>query len=395
METSNAPMSRVDRGFMTGGALLLIIGLVASAVGLMGTKDMMASLAQSYMFAWVFWACMTLGCFGLSLLFHVTRGRWGTPVLRIFEAGGGPMALGLMFLALIPAVTVFKDTLYGGWLHPAATDQVLLNKAAYLNYPFFMGRLAVYAIVLIGFAAVLKNWTRMEEKTGDKKWSDKRNNWAAPGIVAFIIVLNFMMTDLVMSLDPHWYSTMYGVWFAVGSALGALGLATAIVCSQSEKAPYKGVVDGQMTKDFGNLLLMLTMLWAYFGFSQFLIIWSGNLPEFISYYVNRSRGSYNLVGMIMIIGQFFIPFLLLLSPRTKRMVKFLAFVGGWIFIMRIFDMYYTMMPFFRESAMPQIADFGLLAALGGLWMLQFGFQFKTASPITPAHPYMKEALDHA
>jgi len=395
MEQTNAPLSRIDRGFMTAGVLLLIIGGIAAAIGLMGGKDMMSTLAQSYMFAWVFWACMTMGCFGLSLLFHVTRGRWGKPVLRIFEAGGGPVALALTFLALIPIVTVFKDTLYGGWLHPAPTDQILLNKAAYLNYPFFLARLAIYAVLLIGWATALKNWTRLEEKTGDKKYSDKRNNWAAPGIVMFIIVLNFMMTDLVMSLDPHWYSTMYGVWFAVGSALGSMGLATAIVCTQSKKAPYAGLVDGQMTKDFGNLLLMLTMLWAYFGFSQFLIIWSGNLPEFISYYVNRSRGAFNAVGMAMIIGQFFIPFLLLLSPRVKRSVMFLAFVGGWIFVMRTADMYYTVMPFFRDSAMPHLADFGMLLAIGGLWLLQFGAQFKTAPPITEAHPYMKGALDHA
>ncbi len=395
METTERPVARVDRAFMTGGAVLLVLGIVATAIGLMGKEHMMEELAHSYTFAWVFWATLTFGCFGMSLLFHVTRGRWGTPILRIFEAGGGPLALAITFITLIPIVTVFKDTLYGGWLHPAPGDEILANKAGYLNYPFFLARLAVYAAVTIGWAAAMKKWTRLEETTGDKKYSDKRNNWGAPGIVVHIIVMNFMMTDIVMSLDPHWYSTMYGVWFVIGNSLAAMGLATAIAAGNSKKAPYHAVVDDQMKKDFGNLMLMLTMLWAYFSFSQFLIIWSGNLPEFISYYVNRSRGAFNFVGFLMIIGQFLIPFLLLLSPRAKRTVQFLAFIGGWVFLMRVFDLYYNVMPFFRESAMPHVSDFGLLALMGGVWLLVFGSQFRTAPPVTAAHPYLKEAVDHA
>lgn len=394
MESSNAPASRIDRGFITAGGLLLVIGAVLAGLTF-SQKDGMDRLAEGYLYGWVFWACISFGCFGLSLLFHVTRGRWGTPVLRIFEAGGGPGSLALTFLGLIPVV-LWKDHLYHHWLHPEPGDTILADKAGYLNFPFWLIRLVIYAVLFIGLAHLLKKWTRNEERTGDKKWSDLRNNFAAPGIVMFVVVMNFMMTDLVMSLDPHWFSTMFGVWFVVGSALGALGLTVAIVCSQSDKKPFDEVITPSMTKDFGNLLLMLTMLWAYFSFSQYLIIWSGNLPEFISYYVKRSVGNFNAVGATMIIGQFFIPYLLLLSPRTKRTAKILAFVGGWIFLMRLVDMYYTVIPFFSATALP--VPTGVLAgltALGGLWLLMFGIQYRQAPQLTSSHPYMKEAEAHA
>ncbi len=385
-EVVEAKQTKIPMSFMTIGGAMLVAGGALAAMGLASGFDV-KTLASSFMFGATFWIMLTIGCLGLMLLFHITRGRWGTPLLRVFEAGASPINLIFCFVLVMVAATVFKMPLYGTWIEPAEGDMLVLNKAAYLNYNFFMVRQVIYFVIFIGLSFLLSSWTVKEEKSGDKVWSDRRNNLAAPGMVLFFLIFTFFITDFLMSVDPHWYSTVWGFLFAIGGALSAMAFATMIVVSQRNKAPYAGKIDKLMTNDWGNLLLMLTMLWAYLSFSQLLIIWSGNLKEFIPYYLKRLVGNFSYIGMALVIGQFLGPFLLLLSPRLKRTSALLIPTAMLILMMRIVDMYWLVMPYFRETVSFAPADFGMLLLFGGVWMLIFSVGLRRAPLFVVAHPY--------
>lgn len=373
------------------GAILLVAGGALTAMGMGGGLE---GLAGPYMFGAMFWACVTFGCIGLNLLFQATRARWGTPIVRIFEAGGSVLHIGLTFVTLfVIGFMVFKDNIYGAWLQMPASDQILQNKKFYLNETAFIIRSVLYFAALGAIVYFFRTWTLKEVATGDKKWSDLRNNASGISMVAFFVILTFLTVDYVMSIDPHWYSTIWGVWFAVGGGLSAMSLAVGIVISQQNKEPYLGKIDNLMKNDFGNLLLMLTMLWGYFSFSQLLIIWSGNLPEFIPFYLKRLMGNFSALGTGLFLLQFLFPFLALLSPSFKRGKVSMLLIVGIIFLMRIADMYWIIMPYFKATVTPALGEFGPLLAIGGIWLIGFSFILKQAPLTVLAHP--SEHHDHS
>lgn len=390
--------TRIDRAFLTVGAALVAVGVVLVLLGMPQAGP--AGLAQSYFFGFVCVATLTFGFFGLSLLHHAAKGHWGYPVLRLLEAGGGWRALLLVLVLWVPVATVFRQALYP-WSNPDVVklDPIIQHKAAYLND----ARWAVFSVLALGafmfWAYRNAMWQRNEDESGEKKWRDLRTNWSAPGLVLFVIFVNFLYTDWVMSQDPHWYSTIYGVWFLVGGVLGALGLTSLVIGTQAKKAPYAEVVRPWLTKDLGNLMLAFTMLWAYFSFSQYLIIWSGHLPEYTPYWIRRSNGGWHLLGNSLLVAQFFVPFLLLLIPKVKRVPGLLAAVGGWVLLMRFFDLQYTVAPTFRPQMVFQFLDAGFLLALVGAWCAVFGFTLST-SPLLVWRPEqrgvsLEVATDHA
>jgi len=206
--------------------------------------------------------------------------------------------------------------------------------------------------------------------------------------VVFFIVVTFGFTDWVMSLS-EWYSTIYGVWFAVTGGQAAMALATYIVCRLADRKPYSEVITPALTKDFGNLLFMFTMLWAYISLSQFLIIWSGNLPEEVTFYYNRFRGGMVFIGAFLILGQFFLPFLLLLSGKSKRFPVLLRKIALWILFVRFVDMFWQVTPFFRRGLsvadLPSYAlDLAAVAGIGGIWLALF-FASLRKHALLPAH----------
>lgn len=388
MSEVNAPTTKMPSSAIAVGAVLAVVGIGLTAMGLGGGG--VAGLAGPWLYGAMFWSMLTFGCFGLTLLFNATRGRWGTPLLRIFEAGGGPISIGFAAVLLLGITWfVFKEPIYGAWIHMPATDQILQNKKFYLNEVAFPIRSVLILGIWGAVAFFFKKWTRQEELTGEKKFSDWRNNLSGVGLCLFFALMTFLSTDYVMSIDPYWYSTMWGVLFSAGAGLGAMGLGVAIVMSQSDKEPYAGKIDNLMRNDWGNLLLMLTMLWGYFSFSQLLIIWSGNLKELIPFYLSRLIGHYSGLGNALFFGQFLLPFLLLLMPSLKRSKAMLGFVAGMIFLFRIADMYWFVMPYFRDTLSPMITDFGPLCLIGGAWLILFGTNLKKSPMYIAAHPYQE------
>lgn len=384
-----------------GGAGLLVGIIAIAATGVMMFNASTQTTAfQSYVFSFAFWMSMTLGCFGLTLLHHICKGTWGLPVLRLFEAGGGPLAFVVMFIIGLPilgTVLAHNPVLYH-WASPdiVSHDTMMMKKAPYLNPTFFAIRFVAAFLIWFGLAALLRRSGIRQDETKDLKEEAKRSNWASPGLVAFFVMAIFVTTDWFMSLDAHWWSTMYAPWFAVSAGLGSLAFVTAIAAVQAEKEPYKAVVNHNLLRDLGNLLLAFTMLWAYTSLSQYLIIWSGNLPETTRYYVRREEGGWNGIGMALILGQFFFPFLMLLIPRTKAVARRLAFIAGWILVMHFLDMYQTILPEFAErvTAAPILTDLLAFLAIGGFWLAAFSATIRKA-PLLPVYDPRILETEHA
>lgn len=379
------------------GTLVGILGLGAwGAMFMMGDEHSKQMLLGSYLYAFIAMICLTLGCFGLTLLHHTVRGVWGLPLLRFFEAGGGPVTLGFMAVAFVPVAIGLHSYHLFPWADPSHVDEIIRAKQWWLNEPRFLAFAALYFAIWIGFAAYLRRSSVLQDTNRDPNEAIKRTNVSAPGILIFFFTVTAAMTDWAMSLQPHWYSTVWGAWFAVGAALMAMSFASMLLMMHRKQQPFTDIVVPGLTKDLGNLMFTMTMLWCYLMLSQFLIIWSANLKEEITYFIARSELGWFALGWVVIIGQFFLPFLVLLAPRTKAMASLLVKVAAWIFVLRFLDLYWVIIPALRKDGpVPQISDAFALLGLGGLWFSVFVAQHKKANAFPLHDPRIRQVVEHA
>jgi hypothetical protein len=371
---------------------LLVAGLFALLLPfLLGGQQ---QFFQAYLFGWVFWTTIALGCLGLTLLHHTVRGAWGLPVLRLFEAGN--RTLPLMGLLYLPILLFGMHDVYHHWTDAAevARDPILRQKSLYLNVPFFAVRFVIYFAIWIGLATYLNRSSLRQDQTGDKRLADQRANLAAPGLVIYVITMTFAFTDWVMSLEPHWFSTIYGVWFVTGAALSTMALVTWFVMRFADRRPYSEVVTPVLMKDLGNLMLALTLFWAYISLSQFLIIWSADLPEEVTFYTKRLAPGWRAIGTFTVLFQFFLPFLLLLSGRTKRTPGYLVLVAGLIFAMRMVDVLWIVVPAFDQPGLSAVPSALLaLVGIGAFWISAFVYILSRRALLPTYDPRLTRAME--
>ena len=355
-------------GFLKWGPAFGILGgifLIASLIG-MAVPDFRGHMLNGYLFGFIFWVMISLGCLGLTLLYHSVKGNWTSGILRLLEAGGS----GRMFITfLILLFPIFFGLPYVyEWYSHMQGDPLLMKKSQYLNAPGFIGRSTIFLLFWAGLAHWLRRSSLRSDESRSPVEAQWRANYATPGMVFFVVTLTFAMTDWGMSLTPHWSSTMYGPLMMISGSLGALALCVVLLCTNANRRPYNTIVAPAFTKDLGNMLFVHTMLWAYFSVSQLIIIWNGNLPETASYYARRSTEWWNVTGMITIVGQFVIPFLVLNSPRVKRYPDRLARIAGWMFVIHFVDVFQII-----GRALPERAwTFALPTGHEALGFLTFG-----------------------
>jgi hypothetical protein len=368
------------RRYGASGLVVGIVGLVLCAVGFMANR---ALFYQSWLYALIVWSSITVGCLSVLCLQNSIRAQWGSAIQRFLEAG----ARMLPFVALL-----FLPIFLGGmrYLYPwasngAAASQMAHSKLIYLRMPWFAVRWGIYFLIWSFLAYRLSSWSYQQDVSGDPRLSQKRANLGAPGMMIMLITVTLSMTDWVMSLYPGWDSTIFGFLFTVGQALGGASLMTVIVMALSGSAPWSKIMSERITKDLGNVLLTLVILWAYASFSQYLLIWSANLPEEISFYVTRARGGWWWMANALIFLQFFVPFFLLLSSKLKRTASMLGFTAGVILFMRMVDIFWIVMPAFRSMRFSmQWTDLAALMAIGGFWAA--GLFYQAASrPLLPLY----------
>jgi hypothetical protein len=394
--------------------LLGIIGTVGCSMAMFGAfgEDARDAMCASWMFGWAFWLSMTLGMFGLTLLHHTVRGSWTLSIIRLLEAGGSWLTLALVAVLYIPILRNMP-VLYE-WARPEAVehDKFLQWKSAFLNMSptGFPLRFLIY-FLLWGFISWgLRDSVLRQEKSGDLKLEIGRMTWGAVSICAFMISVTLAMTDFVMSMEPHWTSTMYGVWQIVAGAGAALAFCITILCLNARRKPFNEIVAPNLLKDLGNMQFAMTMLWGYTTLSQFLIIWNGNLPETTQYFARRSSlmhppgmeaNSWGALGLLLIIGRFFVPFFWLVTPRTKKTPENLRRATGWIVVMHLFDMYMLVIPAIesRVELGPVTANIALDAiafvSIGALWLAAFAMQTAKAPLLASYDRRLQEAKLHA
>lgn len=383
---------RIGR-YMPMFGLLALIALIVTGV-IAAQPGQLTTTLHSYVFAVIMFTSLTLGCFGLTLLQHVLQGKWGLPILRIFEAGGGVRNFALLILLFIP-IFLFANHIYA-WAQPesVARDVILQHRAPYSNWPFILIRFFFIIGACMLYANFLRRSVKVQEATGRFREQQKRTNWASPGLVFLVLSVTFFYTDWVMTLDPHWWSTMYALWFISGMALGATSLAAVITCVNAHRAPYNSIVNKAWTRDIGNLMLTFTMLWGYTNLSQYLIIWHGNLPETTTYLVNRSIGHWSTLSFVLVVGQFFVPFFGLLSPSLKATPWKLATLASWVLFMRVLDHFYVVEPFFRPNMAVTLTDLLAFIGVGCAWAFVFSWNAKRM-PLLPTYDPRILEVEHA
>lgn len=349
----------------------LMVGLGALALAVLGGLVNRAAFFQAYLLGYVFWTGIAVGCLGLLMLHHLVAGRWGYVIQRSLEAG--VRTLPLLALLFVPLLFGLQD-LYV-WARPevVATDALLQHKQRYLNGPAFFGRAACYFLIWIGTGTILTMLSaRQDQGIGTGPLTRRLQVVSGPGLILYGMAVTFAAVDWVMSLEPHWFSSIYGVVFLVGQALLALAFVTRVVVWLANRPPIQGAMGPTQLHDLGNLLLAFVMLWAYIAFSQYLIIWSGNLPEENQWYLHRMAGGWGAVALLLIVFHFVVPFLLLLSRTTKRRAKMLGAVAAGILVVRLIDLFWLIAPAFHaEGFHLHWLDLVLPIGLGGLWLATF------------------------
>jgi hypothetical protein len=359
----------------------LIVGVVGAialaATGLTWHQNFM----RGYLVGFMLWLGLSLGCLALLMLQYVTGGLWGLVSRRFLEAAA--KCFPLMAILFIPIAVAAPH------FYPWADKQTW-----WLNLPGFYIRAVVYFVIWIGLAYTLSSWDKRYDEGPAPSLSARMQSLSAPGLILYVFTITFAAVDWVMSLSPGWVSTIYGLLYLAGQGLSAFAFILIMLWLVTKHEPYKTIVTKTQVHDIGKLMMAFTLLWAYFSYSQFLITWSANLPEEISWYLHRIRGGWAPVAIFIVMFHFFVPFGIMLSQEFKRSLSRLAPLAMFMIFMRVVDLFWYIVPNFNTPGVEKPAPFAeaqvliIVAAsvigIGGLWLGYFFFNLRKA-PLTPAY----------
>jgi hypothetical protein len=382
-----APAS-VDR-VQTGGWFVGGVALLLAIFGAITSPD---KFYQSYLFSYLLVLGLTLGSLGLLMLQHLTGGNWGIIIRRPLEAAA--RNIWLVFLMFVPVV-LGMNSLYGAWLDPQRRTAESLSPLQqwYLTSRGFLIRAVIYFAIWFVLMWLFNSWSRRQDvDQEDRSLRLHFKLMAGPGIILYVVAMTFASFDWVMSLSPHWASTIYGFIFVAGQAVSAMSLMIAVVVLLSSSQPFAGVLKKRHLHDLGKLLFAFNMLWAYFDFSQLLIIWSGNQPEEISFYRTRLSGGWGVLAVVVLVFHFAVPFLLLLSQDVKRNARLVSKIALWMIFMRLVDLFWMTRPEFTARALPTWLDLVVPVALIGLWVGFFAMNLKQQPLLPLGDPKLAEAV---
>ena len=386
-ETLLARLNRAQR-------LALVIGIVALGLTGFGAFLQPEQCSFSYLFACLFWLGLTLGCFLVTMIHELTGGRWGYPTRRFLEAGF--MALPLMLILFLPLLLGVR------WLYPwarpeeVAADPVLSQRHAYQNFGAFVARLLVFFGIAIWMASRLRQWSLQQDAITDAEPTRKARKLSGIGVVLYPVMGTFVYVDWIMSLEKHWYSTMFPVIIFAGQVLTAYAFSVIMVTFFKTGEPIGVVVRKTHYHQLGNLLLTFVLFWTYVSFGQLLVIYSGDLPHEIDWYLHRIAGSWKIVLAALALFHFFLPFFLLLFRTTKQHVVPLTTLAALLFTMHIVDAYWLVMPALHKTGVAvSWMDFTAPIGVGGVWVAYFLSRLKAAPLLPQQDPGMQFAFVYA
>lgn len=374
----------------------LIFGGVALAICAAGWAMNSAQFFRSYLMGYVLWMGVSLGCMAILMVQHLSGGGWGLVIQRILEAAAGPRVIPVMAVLFLPIVLGMPHLYVWTDAARVAQDHLLQHKAAYLNTGFFLGRAAFYFATWMAMAYAFSRLSEAQDRSPDPAVRERLQMLSGGGLLLYGLTVSFASVDWVMSLDPRWFSTIYGILFMGGQGVSAMCFVIAMGVLLMKHKPMDAILRPEHFHDLGKLLLAFVMLWAYFAFSQFLIIWSGNLPEEIPWYLHRLQGGWQFVALVLVVFHFALPFALLLSRDLKRQARRLAGIAVVVLAMRLVDLYWMVAPNFPEAQHGLSAHWLDVVApigIGGMWMAAFMHQLR-GRPLVPLYdPRLKEVLE--
>jgi hypothetical protein len=370
-------------------------GLLLCAVGALFSQQ---QFFRSWLVALLFWLGIALGCMAIVMLQHLTGGAWGLVLRRLLESASRTVPLlAVLFVPLAFGLAQVYPWADAGWRaeYQAEHGGHGFTKADYLSPALFLARAAVYFALWIGLAFVLSRWSGEQDRTADPRLPRRFRLFSAPGLMVYGLTVTFASIDWVMSLEPEWYSTIYGVMFGTGQVLGAMAFAIAVLILLADRPPLRDVVSPGHLRDLGNLMLAFVMLWAYMSFSQFLLIWSANLVEEVPWYLRRGQGGWQYVAVALVLFHFALPFLMLMSRDVKHSRGTLAAVAGLVLVMRFVDLFWLVVPSFYEGELRvHWLDLAALVGVGGAWLAFFIWQLKRMPLLPVGDPYLAEVTRH-
>jgi hypothetical protein len=363
----------------------LVVGVIALAATLVGAFLNAQHFWQSYLYAYIAISALAIGSLGIFLLHNVVGGNWGVAIRRFIESGLQTLP---MFALLVIPIFFATGTLYK-WTDATyrAEHFAVGHKAVYMNVPFFIGRSIFYFAVWIIVGGLILRMANEHDRTGDPALFKKIKGRSAPALLVFVLTTTYAFIDWIMSLEPDWYSTIYGWLFTVGEVLLTFAFMIALLVLFSKYEPFRGFLKIQHYHDLGNLMLAFTMLWAYMGLAQFLIIYAENLPDEIPWYIRRFSGGWGYLGWFISIFHFCVPFFLLLMRFVKKNPQRLRTLALWIIFVRMLDIFWFVVPAFRQREFAVYwTDVTALLGIGGLWLAYFIFNLKKRPLLVPNDP---------
>ena len=386
-QTTEAPSALPTLTKLSNAAMgMLVLGGVALAAGFFTDQTTGHKVFWgAYHYGFIFWLTLTLGCTTMTFLHHTIRSQWSLAILKVLEAGNKTLPLMGAFFIPIAVATVGSHAIFP-WADPAFLAKLPIQKQQWLNPMAWLIRAVVYFVFWIWTTSRLNASSKAQDLSRDESLAQARSSFAPPMGVLHVILLTFAFTDWLMSMNPMFFSTLYGAWHMATGILMAIAFGTVLVLGMRDKRPFAAAINPSLTKDLGNMMLGFTMIFGYFTLSQFLIIWSGNLPEEIVFFVQRFEGPLVFVGLAIVVFQFFGPFLALLSGKAKRTPELLIKVAAWIFLFRMVDVWWQVVPFFKGPSQLSTVwiDLAALLFVGGVWLYVFVSKFKQGE-LLPLH----------
>jgi hypothetical protein len=381
----------------------LAVGVVCLAICALGAMVRPGPFLRFYLVAYSYWLGIALGSMAIVMVYHLTGGRWGYVICRLSEAATRTLPL---LVVLFAPILLGMNRLYH-WTSAAevAGDPVLEHKSIYLNVPAFLVRAAIYFAIWLLLAYFLNRWSRRRDESGDPRLPARLRLLSGPGLVLYGLTMTFATVDWVMSLQAHWFSTIFAVVFGVGQVLSALSFAILTLFLLASQPPLSGLISTKVCRDLGNLLLTVVMFWAYTAFAQFLLIWAGNLPDEIAWYLPRFAGGWLWIAVFVILCQFAVPFLLLLFRRTKNDLLHLSWVAALLLATCFVSLFWQIVPaplphgvsadgLGLGHGLDVLAAVMALLGVGGVWVAVFLRQLKRM-PLVPLRSLgAEEAASH-
>jgi hypothetical protein len=392
--TAPPVVKKISQRSLVVGVVFTVIAVVSAFISTNGREEFF----RAYLLGFMCWLGVALGSMAILMIRHLTGGGWGTVIRRIL--GAAMRTVPLLAVLFIPVILGMKHLYI--WARPLSevTDKHLREHLeditkTYLTPRGFILRAAFYFAIWNLLSFLLSKWSKQTDHAGAPDNTERFKVVAGPGLILYGFTISFAAIDWVMSLDPSWISTIFGLVILIGEVLAAMCFAVVVERILFNYKPMSEMLKPDFVHDHGKWMLTFIMVWAYFNFSQWLIIWAGNLPTEITYYMRRLNGGWGYVGLIIVIFHFAVPFTILLSRPLKRDIHQLVWLATWLIVMRFVDMLWIIEPNFSHSFKVTVADVVVPVAIGGLW-LAFFFRNLGALPLLPAYdPSVREVLEPA